>query len=232
MFHKDEAFTGRTLVSNNVIYNSGGGGVHIFKSSNVVVVNNTTFNNALPNLADPSVRDVTYTGTTLHIGAAGAGPYATYTTALGTKTGGSLLNYGQIDTPASDNVVIHNNILWAGSGRKINDSMGANTNVTYTNNLFGRFGGFTSTDKNNGAYWDLNAAAFTANLLLGTATVDSIFANSTDSSLPSFLRLKTTATISPAINAGALNSNTLLEDRAGTARPIGTAPDMGAYEEL
>jgi hypothetical protein len=38
-------YTGRTLVSNNLSYNNGGRGIHIFYSRNVDVINNTTFNN-------------------------------------------------------------------------------------------------------------------------------------------------------------------------------------------
>jgi len=38
-------YTGRTLVSNNLSYNNGGRGIHIFYSRNVDVINNTTFDN-------------------------------------------------------------------------------------------------------------------------------------------------------------------------------------------
>jgi hypothetical protein len=40
-----------TLVAFNVVYNSGGGGVHVFASANVTVANNSTFNNFL----DPTI---------------------------------------------------------------------------------------------------------------------------------------------------------------------------------
>lgn len=38
-------YTGGFLVTNNAIYNNGGGGVHVFTSSNVIVANNTLYNN-------------------------------------------------------------------------------------------------------------------------------------------------------------------------------------------
>jgi parallel beta-helix repeat protein len=37
----------QTLVAFNIAYNNGGGGVHIFRSSNITVANNTTFNNQI-----------------------------------------------------------------------------------------------------------------------------------------------------------------------------------------
>jgi parallel beta-helix repeat protein len=39
-------FTGHTLVSNNVCFDNGGRGVHVFGSSNTTVINNTLVNNA------------------------------------------------------------------------------------------------------------------------------------------------------------------------------------------
>ncbi|MBG1270076.1 choice-of-anchor D domain-containing protein [Nostoc sp. WHI] len=40
------AYKGRTLIANNVSYNNGGAGIQVFKSSNVDVVNNTTYKNS------------------------------------------------------------------------------------------------------------------------------------------------------------------------------------------
>lgn len=39
-------YTGRTLIVNNLIYNNGGRGIHVFKSSNVDIIYNTTFRNS------------------------------------------------------------------------------------------------------------------------------------------------------------------------------------------
>ncbi|HEX9957264.1 MAG TPA: right-handed parallel beta-helix repeat-containing protein, partial [Fibrella sp.] len=41
----ETGFTGKTLVSNNVVYNNGGAGVHVFKSSNTDVFHNTLYQN-------------------------------------------------------------------------------------------------------------------------------------------------------------------------------------------
>lgn len=38
-------YTGRTLVENNVVYNNGGRGIHVFESEGVDIRNNTVFNN-------------------------------------------------------------------------------------------------------------------------------------------------------------------------------------------
>jgi Ca2+-binding RTX toxin-like protein len=41
-----QAYKGKTLIANNITYNNGGAGIEVFKSSNVDVVNNTTYNNS------------------------------------------------------------------------------------------------------------------------------------------------------------------------------------------
>ncbi|MCF0069710.1 right-handed parallel beta-helix repeat-containing protein [Dyadobacter sp. CY261] len=42
---KDEAYTGRTLVENNVSFNNGGSGIHSFKADHVDIINNTAYHN-------------------------------------------------------------------------------------------------------------------------------------------------------------------------------------------
>ncbi|MFJ8862393.1 right-handed parallel beta-helix repeat-containing protein [Streptomyces sp. NPDC102451] len=47
--HEDDdlpAYTGRTLIANNVAYNNGGSGIHAFSSSHVDIVNNTAYLNS------------------------------------------------------------------------------------------------------------------------------------------------------------------------------------------
>ncbi|QHW00330.1 Ig-like domain-containing protein [Spirosoma endbachense] len=44
--NKDYAYTGRTLVSNNVVWNNGGSGIHSFKSQHVDLFNNTAYQNS------------------------------------------------------------------------------------------------------------------------------------------------------------------------------------------
>ncbi len=42
----DEAYTGRTLVENNLCVNNGGSGIHAFKADHVDIINNTAYQNA------------------------------------------------------------------------------------------------------------------------------------------------------------------------------------------
>ncbi|MEK5057098.1 right-handed parallel beta-helix repeat-containing protein [Paenibacillus sp. FSL H7-0326] len=42
----DPAYTGKTLVTNNLSYNNGGSGIHSYKSANVDIINNTAYNNS------------------------------------------------------------------------------------------------------------------------------------------------------------------------------------------
>ncbi|MCF2446737.1 right-handed parallel beta-helix repeat-containing protein [Dyadobacter sp. CY345] len=41
----DQAYTGRTLVENNVSFNNGGSGIHSFKADHVDIINNTAYHN-------------------------------------------------------------------------------------------------------------------------------------------------------------------------------------------
>lgn len=41
----DGGYTGKTLISNNIVFSNGGRGIEVFKSVNVDVVNNTTYQN-------------------------------------------------------------------------------------------------------------------------------------------------------------------------------------------
>jgi parallel beta-helix repeat protein len=43
----DTPYPGKILVLGNVVYNNGGGGIHVFLSENIVVANNTAYNNYL-----------------------------------------------------------------------------------------------------------------------------------------------------------------------------------------
>jgi parallel beta-helix repeat protein len=53
IYLKGEAYTGRTLVENNIAYANGGRGIHIFKSDHVDILNNTTYKN----LKNPNIRE-------------------------------------------------------------------------------------------------------------------------------------------------------------------------------
>ncbi|MGG1514444.1 sugar-binding protein [Paenibacillus oryzisoli] len=46
IFDVDETYKGKKLVMNNIVFNNGGGGIHIYRSHNVHVINNTVFHNS------------------------------------------------------------------------------------------------------------------------------------------------------------------------------------------
>ncbi len=49
-------YYGKTLIENNVVYNNGGRGIHVFVSSNVTVINNTVYaNNKTSTLSDGEI---------------------------------------------------------------------------------------------------------------------------------------------------------------------------------
>jgi parallel beta-helix repeat protein len=53
-------YTAATLVENNIVFDNGGRGIHVFQSDNVVVRNNTTFHNMKsPNLEGTSNGEIT-----------------------------------------------------------------------------------------------------------------------------------------------------------------------------
>ncbi|MFN6516357.1 MAG: choice-of-anchor Q domain-containing protein [Nostoc sp. CreGUA01] len=41
-----QAYWGKTLVANNIVYKNGASGIHVFRSANIDVINNTTYQNA------------------------------------------------------------------------------------------------------------------------------------------------------------------------------------------
>lgn len=53
-------YTGKTLIENNVVYNNGGRGIHVFNSSNVNIVNNTCYQNC--STADINEGEITIVG--------------------------------------------------------------------------------------------------------------------------------------------------------------------------
>lgn len=56
IFDVDEAYKGKKLVINNIVYNNGGGGIHIYRSNNVHVINNTIYHNSRsPHLKYPNM---------------------------------------------------------------------------------------------------------------------------------------------------------------------------------
>lgn len=154
-------YTGRTLVENNICYNNGAGGIHVFQAHRVDVINNTTFGNE------------------------------------------QVLAYGNIDALYSDDVKFINNIAYAKSGGKANDSYN-NTNVIFDYNIY-----------YNGAVKEAGANSKTANPLF----IDAANGN---------FRLQSN---SPAINAGTITSITgSTYDIVNSNRIKSGRTDCGAYE--
>lgn len=50
------AYSGRTLIENNVVFDNGGRGIHVYKSANVDIINNTSyFNGKSPEISDGEI---------------------------------------------------------------------------------------------------------------------------------------------------------------------------------
>ncbi|WP_231891256.1 sugar-binding protein [Paenibacillus swuensis] len=46
IFDVDDDYKGKKLAVNNIVYDNGGGGIHVYRSNNVSVINNTIYNNS------------------------------------------------------------------------------------------------------------------------------------------------------------------------------------------
>jgi len=228
--HNIFSYAGRVLVQNNLIYNNGGSGIHTPRSHHVDIINNTAFRNSKPNAAPASVlsRRLVQQGpirTTV--------PYTTFVdqTPIWFVHGGKGQNYGQIFAQDCSDVRICNNILWSRANRTINAEMPGNgmTNIVYDNNLFGRDGGNAEAGTFSQGF-----TSFSNNITEASGNPANVFANETDASnTATWLHLKTTLPVSPAINAGSLAApGAPRDDLNGVKRPMGAAPDMGAYEDL
>ncbi len=56
IFDHDDGYYGKKLAFNNIVYNNGGGGIHIYRSNNVHVINNTIYHNSRsPHLKYPNM---------------------------------------------------------------------------------------------------------------------------------------------------------------------------------
>jgi len=122
------------------------------------------------------------------------------------------LKWGQIFLQRTDDAKVINNILWARDGQPVNtvslnSSDKENTNVVRAGNLY--FGG--------------------VNPIMGEGDViaDPMFVNpSTDEKVADF-HLKPG---SPALKAGRVEAFSPLLDIDGKPRPVGSAPDKGAFQ--
>lgn len=60
-------YVGKTLIENNVVYNNGGRGIHVFVSDNVTIVNNTTYQNcSTPEINDGEITVIGKSSTVLN----------------------------------------------------------------------------------------------------------------------------------------------------------------------
>lgn len=150
-------FTGDHLIANNIVYDNGGGGIHVLKAgrnypgfTKTDVINNTVFRNQKPNNGFNDVTSSIKTSTTQHQGFPGTtdnDAFATYrTTGPTDQRGGEYaINYGEMDAQLSDQVSFRNNLVWAREGAKIiGDLWGKSVSLEY--NVFGRDGGFNNSN--------------------------------------------------------------------------------------
>ncbi|MFP5042340.1 right-handed parallel beta-helix repeat-containing protein [Parasediminibacterium sp. JCM 36343] len=100
------AYTGETLIENNISYRNGGGGIHMVSAQNLVVRNNTTFENG--QVLNYAEMDASY-----------ASKNVRFTNNIAcAKTGGKCIDNGYTKSgPAYYNVNIYysNNVLYNGS---------------------------------------------------------------------------------------------------------------------
>ncbi|MBC8011095.1 MAG: right-handed parallel beta-helix repeat-containing protein, partial [Burkholderiales bacterium] len=226
--HKGFAYSGRSLVQNNLVYDNGGSGIHALKSDRVDIVNNTAFRNSRANDAPNTVisRRWVQQGATRS-----TAPYADFVDQPPSwfTDGGESIRYGQIFAQGSgSDVRIRNNILWARAGQSTNGAMPAGvTNISYDNNLFGRDGSSSAT----GGTSTTGFTTFSSNIINTSGLASDIFANTTTPTTTStYLHLKST---SPAVNAANIwQPGAPRNDLDGDARPLGSAPDMGAFEDF
>ena len=118
----------------------------------------------------------------------------------------ATINNGEIYPSKSNDVRIFNNILWSKTDKKLNSNL-QNTNIVYDYNLHfgGVFPALNTVNITKGDPLFKNLAAFDFSLAKGSPAID-----------------KGIATLSGA--------DAPLLDFLGKARPLGTKPDLGAYE--
>jgi len=230
--HLEFGYLGRTLIQNNLSSENGGSGIHVYNSEHVDIVNNTAIYNNKANAAPVSVLSRRW----VQQGALkNTVPSATYVNSPLNWyiNGGQSHPYGQIYTQANkgtpSDISVRNNIVWTRAGQLILLPVSGISNVAYDYNLFGRDGG------NAAAVTDSTGiASFTHNIIEASGDVTKVFVNATDpSNTATWLHLRTAAPVSPAINAGNLNApGAPRDDQRGMRRPLGSAADIGAFEDL
>lgn len=215
------AYTGRTIIQNNLAYRNGGSGIQSFASTNVDAVNNTVYDNGVPNLAPSTVLNLTYATTsgTQTVNAARAQRFTL--SSSGANAGADSLGYGQIRLNALQGGRYVNNILFTRSGNPAIEIISTNS-LVIANNLFGGAGGVAPTIPGS------PQVTTNSNNDNTTASADAVFV--TPGTTPANLQLESN---SVARNQGssAYPSITPLNDITGAInRPAGGVYDIGAYE--
>jgi Fibronectin type III domain len=124
----DRGYTGNTLITNNIVFNNGGRGIHTFKSLNAFIYNNTSVNNGTLSAADLDlIRTQGYDNQAIE---------------------------GEITTVESRNVRIFNNIMVAGiNNGVVNPAYAAKSSwgtlpVVYDFNIIKGGAGVVANNKN------------------------------------------------------------------------------------
>ncbi|MCG6118830.1 MAG: right-handed parallel beta-helix repeat-containing protein [Aquimonas sp.] len=226
--HNVFGYSGRTLVQNNLVYENGGSGIHSLKSDRVDIVNNTAFRNSRPNEAPASVISYRWVqqGDIANVPPGNASAVYVNQPPAWFSDGGESMFYGNIFAQGvGSDVRIRNNIAWARAGHPTNEGMPANsTGISYDNNLFGRDGSSSAS----GGTTTTGFSSFAFNIINSSGNASDVFANISAQGAANYLRLRPA---SAAIDAGNLwFPGAPRKDLSGRARPVGLAPDLGAFE--
>jgi parallel beta-helix repeat protein len=117
-------YTGKTLVTNNIVYDNFGRGIHVFESDNVTILNNTSFSNSYgPTILEGEITVINSDTVRVYNNIMVPNPYRpalTNSRFKGDKPGNSniIFNYnlafggtGFFDSSISDPVTIRNNLV-------------------------------------------------------------------------------------------------------------------------
>jgi parallel beta-helix repeat protein len=101
------AYTGKTLVANNIVYENWGRGIHVFESDNVNIINNTAFSNSYgPTILQGQISVVNSDNVRVYNNIAAPYQY---------RSGFTNKSY-RADKPNNTNVVFDHNLSFGGTG--------------------------------------------------------------------------------------------------------------------
>jgi len=103
-------YFGRTLIENNLIYDNGGRGIHVFRSDNVDIINNTTYlNQKTPDISGGEITFIQSKGGVI----ANNISYARKGKSANTQDGSSLVIWKSNLIFGSDDVLTHDGLIQA-----------------------------------------------------------------------------------------------------------------------